>query len=153
MSVVPPAADESLLELHHVGVAVNDIDAAAGFYASFLGYAALGPSVADPRHGVRVRFFAPPGPVDPLLELVSPLGTDSPVANVLTNGGGAYHVCYTAADLDAAIALARAAGALVVSPPTPAVAFGGRPIAWCYSPGRQLIELAERGSEPRRPAS
>ena len=32
---------------------------------------------------------------------------------------------------------------MVVSGPVPAVAFGGRQIAWLYTPTRQLFELVE----------
>jgi methylmalonyl-CoA/ethylmalonyl-CoA epimerase len=32
---------------------------------------------------------------------------------------------------------------MIVSPPVPAVAFGGRRIAWIYTRSRQLFELVE----------
>ena len=79
------------------------------------------------------------------LELISPLGEDSPINGYLAKGIGAYHVCYEVAVLADALAGLRARGCLVIGNPVPAVAFGGRKIAWCYTPTNQLVELVERG--------
>jgi hypothetical protein len=83
------------------------------------------------------------GGPDVEIELVAPLNDQSPIKRLLGKGGGVYHLCYEAADLDSAIAKLVAAGCLVVSQPVPAVAFSGRRIAWLYSPLRQLFELVE----------
>ena len=55
-----------------------------------------------------------------------------------------FDVCYEVADLAAALAELRAKGCLVISKPVPAVAYGGRKIAWCFTPTQQLLELLER---------
>jgi len=46
--------------------------------------------------------------------------------------------------MDAALARARSCGCLVVAAPVPAVAFGGKRIAWLYAPTRQLLEFVEQ---------
>jgi methylmalonyl-CoA/ethylmalonyl-CoA epimerase len=148
--VTAPAEE---LAFHHVGVAVNDIDAGVGFYRDVMGYTPLGPTVADPLQGVHVCFLGRPDPREPLLELVAPIGDDSPLRATLAKGGGAYHVCFTVERLDEMLDRARDAGCLLIGHPTASVAFGGDRIAWIYSPGRQLIELAERGNEPKRPGA
>ena len=63
--------------------------------------------------------------------------------STLKKGGGAYHLCLETADLDVAVEHAAANQCVVLSPPVPAVAFGGRRIAWIYTPDRQLFELLE----------
>jgi methylmalonyl-CoA/ethylmalonyl-CoA epimerase len=47
-------------------------------------------------------------------------------------------------DLEQALANARSMGALITRQPMPAVAFGGRRIAWIYTKNRLLIEYLER---------
>ena len=82
-------------------------------------------------------------PDEPVLELVAPVGEDSPIEKVLERGGGAYHVCYEVEGLEEALREARAANCVLISGPEPAVAFGGRRIAWLYTPARLLVELLE----------
>jgi methylmalonyl-CoA/ethylmalonyl-CoA epimerase len=59
--------------------------------------------------------------------------------------GGLYHLCYTVEDLEGELARFRRHGCVKISGPTPAVAFGGRRIAFLFTPQRDIIELLERG--------
>jgi methylmalonyl-CoA/ethylmalonyl-CoA epimerase len=61
----------------------------------------------------------------------------------LSIGIGAYHVCYEVKALESALVHVRAHGCVIVANPVPAVAFGGRRVAWLYMPTRQLVELLE----------
>ena len=79
-----------------------------------------------------------------MVELVELAGRRSPVNRFLESGGGLHHVCIEVADLPAHIEASRAAGCTLVRIPLPAVAFGGRKIAWIATPGGQLIELLQR---------
>jgi methylmalonyl-CoA/ethylmalonyl-CoA epimerase len=128
----------------HLGVAVRDLDRGVADYRELFGYALVSGPFDDPIQKVRVCFIARAAAGDPQLELIAPLTEDSPVQRLLKSGGGAYHVCYEVADIDAALAAVRAKRCLVISGPVPAVAFGGRRIAWFYTPARQLVELLER---------
>ena len=132
-----------LERFHHLGVAVPEIGPAVESMRAMFGYEVTAGPVTDPIQKVHVCFLRTAQPDAPTLELVAPAAPDSPVGQVLTKGGGAYHLCYEVPDLDAALATARAARWVVVSRPVPAVAFGGRRIAWLYTPTRQLIELLE----------
>lgn len=127
----------------HLGVAVPDLNAAVDSYRKLFGYELLRGPFIDPLQRVTVCFLGKPGAVQIEMELVSPVGEDSPICGILTRGGGAYHICYRVNDLDAAIIFARDNGCLLISGPTPAVAFDGMRIAWLYLPSRQLIELLE----------
>jgi methylmalonyl-CoA/ethylmalonyl-CoA epimerase len=135
------------LEFHHIGVAVADIDAAAPFYERVLGYRRTDGPYDDPLQKVRVAFFRRAGgPADPMIELIAPMTDDAPVNRYLKKEAGAYHLCYVVNAMEDRLAAMRAERCLVVSGPTPAVAYGGRRIAWVFTPTRQLIELVERGA-------
>ena len=130
-------------ELHHIGFAVDDIERALAGFQHSLQAEWNGRIWEDPRQGVRVAFLAARGnPVQ--IELVSPWGDDSPVAQFLERGGGLHHVCYQVAGLDARLAEMRGRGSLIVRAPQPAVAFENRRIAWLITREKLLIELLER---------
>jgi methylmalonyl-CoA/ethylmalonyl-CoA epimerase len=131
-------------EFKHIGVVVPSIERAAASYRDIFGYRILSGPVEDPIQKVSVCFLATEQGDDAALELVSPLGEDSPVGKFLANGAGAYHMCYEVLHMENAIAHVRSKGCLVISNPVPATAFGGRRIVWFYTPTRQLIELVER---------
>jgi len=83
-------------------------------------------------------------PGEPQIELVEPDGEISPVQRFLTErGGGLHHLCYEVGDLARAIVDFRARGALLAKRPKPAVAFGGRPIAWVFTAEKLLVELLQ----------
>jgi methylmalonyl-CoA/ethylmalonyl-CoA epimerase len=65
------------------------------------------------------------------------------VQDFLTNGGGLHHVCYEVDDLNQTVRDARGRGLVMIRRPQPAVAFGGRPIAWFVSREKLLIEFLE----------
>jgi LAO/AO transport system kinase len=89
-----------LRRLNHVALAVPDLPAAADFYGKVLGARVSAP-VAIPEHGVTTVFVELP---NTKVELLAPLGADSPIAKFLKKnaGGGIHHVCYEVADLNAA---------------------------------------------------
>lgn len=101
--------------------------------------------VHDPIQGVRVSFVEPGGG-QASVELVEPAGESSPVSKFLGRGGGLHHMCYEVDSLEAEIARLRAAGAMVVRPPVPAVAFDGRRICWMFTRQRLLLEYLERST-------
>lgn len=128
--------------IDHFGVAVADLDQALALYANLFGYRLLRGPYDDPQQEARVAFIGNNSD-DPPLELVAPLGAGSQVERVLKKGLSLYHVCYETPNVDEAIAQLRGQRCLLLSGPTPAVAYDGRPIAWLYTPNRQLIELVE----------
>jgi methylmalonyl-CoA/ethylmalonyl-CoA epimerase len=133
------------LHLHHTGIAVPDLAAAAKTYADRYGYELCGPPVHDPAQRACVQFLRLPGD-GVYLELVAPDGPASHL-NPAAAQGGLHHLCYTADDLAAACRELRGRGMTLVRAPVPAVAFSGRSIAWLMGRDRVLVELVERGSE------
>jgi methylmalonyl-CoA/ethylmalonyl-CoA epimerase len=130
--------------LHHVGFAVPSISAAAEEFAVTMSAQWDGEIIHDPLQRVRVAFFKPVEPRNPVFELVEPDSEGSPVINFLKKRGGLHHVCYEVDDLESALRAANSVGLVLVSDPKPAVAFGGRRIAWVCSRRFLLIELLER---------
>lgn len=130
------------LKIHHIGVAVADIDAAADVYKKN-GYI-CGEKIFDPEQNVNLVFAEKPDEL--VVELVQPAGENSPVSGILQKSGGepeVYHICYTVPDIDAAIADLRKGKWLPVGTPVTARAFGGAKVAFLFSREAGLIELLE----------
>ena len=129
---------------HHVGFVVASIANSVHGFASALQVDWDEQVFHDPNQGVRVTFLKGRQAGDPLWELVEPADGKSPVQSFAAKGGGLHHVCYVADNLEQALADARSSGGIVTRQPMPAVAFGGRHIAWVYTKNRLLIEYLER---------
>ena len=136
----------SLMRFHHLGVAVRAIDKAITVYQDVFGYHVLSGPFDDPLQRVSVCFVGCEDPDEVMLELVAPLGQDSPISNILEKGIGAYHACYEVDDIQRALAYVRQKRCTVLSRPTPAAAFSGRRIAWFHTRTNQLVELLERST-------
>ena len=93
----------------------------------------------------RVAFLDLPPAGLTKVELVEPLGQDSRVAGFLEKGGGLHHLCFEVDDLEQQISEMKIQNALLLRRPQPAVAFGGRRIAWMLTREKLLIEYLERG--------
>ncbi len=130
--------------LHHIGVAVPEIGAAASSYRERFGYEDESEIIHDPVQQAFVQFFRLPGE-GVLLELVAPDGPESRLAGAVKNGTALHHWCYATDDIEAACAGLRGAGMTLVRAPVSAVAFGGRRIAWLMGRERILTELVEKG--------
>lgn len=130
--------------LHHLGFVVPSISAAAEAFAASISAEWDNDIIHDPIQRVRVAFFNPADARNPVFELVEPAAEASPVTRFLKKGGGLHHVCYEIDGLERGLTDAKQAGFVMVAPPAPAVAFGGRRIAWVWSRNRLLIELLER---------
>jgi methylmalonyl-CoA/ethylmalonyl-CoA epimerase len=128
--------------LHHVGIAVRDISQAIPAYKDLFGYELQSGPFDDPIQKVSVCFMSR-GEGDAVIELVAPLGPNSPVDRILKKGGGTYHLCYQVPDIDAAIRHLVGLGSFLVSGPDPAVAFEMRKIAWLMTDAYLLVELVE----------
>jgi methylmalonyl-CoA/ethylmalonyl-CoA epimerase len=131
---------------HHIGFVVASICKTGAHFASAIGIPWSGEIIHDALQQARVTFLRS-CIGEPAIELVEPDGDRSPLHKFLTRGGGLHHVCYEVDSVRAELAQRRAAGCLIVKQPMPAAAFGGRLIAWVYSPQKLLIEYLERDRE------
>jgi len=127
---------------HHVGIAVRDLSKAVPIYKTLFEYELTSGPFDDPIQNVSVCFVSR-GKGDTVLELVAPLGPNSPIDRVLKKGGGPYHVCYQVPDINVAIAYLTEQRSLLISGPLPAVAFEMREIAWLITEVDLLVELLQ----------
>lgn len=134
-------ADTDLV-FHHVGVACVDIHAEATRLAS-LGYSIEGPEFTDRIQGVRGIFLAGQAPRLELLESLAD-GDGGVLSSWLRREIKLYHLAYETGSLPVAIDRLRRERAKVVVAPVPAVAFGGREIAFVMMPNTMLVELIAR---------
>ena len=131
--------ERSLGGFHHVGVAVKDIRATARRLASVFGAESESEILHDPNQGVRLQFMR----LGNLrIELLEPAAEPSPLDAILKRGIALYQICHEVEDLDAELARLSKSGVAVLSPPKPAVAFGGRRVAFVMCDGL-IIELLE----------
>ncbi len=96
-----------ITDVHHVGIAVRDMEAALRFYAEALGLPVVKQGEA-PARGARVALLAVGGGY---LELVQPTRDDSPFAeHIAERGEGLHHVAFQTEDVGALVAALRAKG-------------------------------------------
>jgi methylmalonyl-CoA/ethylmalonyl-CoA epimerase len=129
--------------LNHVAIAVRDLTAAAQVYRDTLGADVSEPD-ALPEHGVTVVFIRLP---NTKIELLEPLGVDSPIARFLENNpdGGMHHVCYEVSDIAAARDHLVKAGARVLGSGEPRIGAHGKPVLFLHPKdfNGTLIELEQ----------
>lgn len=132
------------MKLDHIGIATRDLVKAKSFYSDVLGLPLQWEEVAE-KDGVRVAAFALG---DIKIEIIEPMGPDSPVAKFLEKRGeGLHHVCYEVADLEKTLRALKNKGIpLIDEAPRPGA--HGRRIAFVHprGAGGVLVELAERQS-------
>ena len=136
--------------LHHVGYVVASIDGSVEGFARSLNVRWDGKVYMDPFQAAAVTFLYPGAPGNPAIELVEPIGEQSPTLRFLKKGGGLHHVCYEVSGLAARLASWTNPDARIIRPACPAVAFDSRPIAWAYTRYGLLVELLEAEGQPSR---
>ena len=116
--------------LNHVAIVVADLKAAAATYRDLLGAKVSAPQDL-PLHGVTTVFVELP---NTKIELLHPLGDDSPIAKFLQSnpGGGMHHVCYEVADIGLARDLLKKAGARVLGDGKPRIGAHGKPVLFLH---------------------
>src|SRR5690606_19495649 len=116
--------------LNHVAIAVKDLAAATSIYRDTLGAAVSEPQ-PQPEHGVTVAFVTLP---NTKMELLEPLGTNSPIAKFLERNaaGGIHHVCYEVDDIIAARDRLKATGARVLGDGEPKIGAHGKPVLFLH---------------------
>ena len=137
-------------DIHHLGVAVDDLDEAVETYRRLFG-AELEHREAVADQGVEAASMKVGGG---RVELLAALGPDTPVGRFLAKRGpGMHHVAFEVADIDVAVRDFEASRALVVC--RPVVGFEGRRVAFLF-PNLQpsmLTELVETRPATDRDAS
>lgn len=107
--------------IHHLGVAVRDLDAALDTYTRLLGGRLEHRDTVAEQGVEAAAVLVGQGRV----ELLAALGDDTPVGRFLASRGeGMHHVAYEVGDVDAALAELTAAGAELIDEAPRAGLFG-----------------------------
>jgi methylmalonyl-CoA/ethylmalonyl-CoA epimerase len=131
-----------MAHIDHIGIAVNDLDAATAFFRDTLKLPHK-ETKELPERGLKIAFFQVG---ETLVELLSPLNESSQVSKFLaTRGEGIHHMAISTPDIQASIQGITAAGVRMA---TPEVTLGaeGRPIAFLHPKGTfgVLLELIQK---------
>jgi methylmalonyl-CoA/ethylmalonyl-CoA epimerase len=132
-------------EIHHIGHAVADLDAAVTIYERVLG-GVLEHRETVPDQGVEAAtMLVGSGRI----ELLRPLGDDTPVGKFLLNRGpGMHHMAIRVPDIERALGEAAAAGAELIDE-VPRVGLFGLRVAFIHphSMDGVLVELVQPPDE------
>ena len=130
--------------LNHVGVVTPSIEASARMYRELFGVEAITETRELPEQGIRFAFVTL---ANSEIELIEPLGADSPIQGFLakTPNGGQHHVCFEVADILAARDEMRARGATVLGTGEPRIGAHGVPILFLHPKDTSgvLVELMQ----------
>src|SRR5205823_8631472 len=129
------------MRIHHVGVAVADLEAAITLYTTAFG-AELTHGAANEKDGLTAAFLRA-GEAE--VELLQPLREDTPVGKILARRGpGLHHIAVAVPDIDKAIADARAEGMEMIDQ-EPRIGLHGTRIAFVHpkSVGGVLTDFVE----------
>jgi methylmalonyl-CoA/ethylmalonyl-CoA epimerase len=133
--------DVAARDLHHVGIAVADLEGAVARWCTLLG-AVIEAEEDVPSQGVRaVALRTGSGRI----ELLAATSADTPVGRFLERRGeGMHHVAFVVDDLVAELALLRAAGATLIDEEPRQGLYG--PVAFVHpeTMGGVLVELVGR---------
>jgi methylmalonyl-CoA/ethylmalonyl-CoA epimerase len=127
--------------IDHIGVAVEDIDAAIALYESQFEMAITHRETVESQGVEAVLLEVGDGHV----ELLRPLGPETPVGKFLARKGrGLHHVAYAVEDIDATLAKAGALGLELIDS-APRAGIGGSRVAFIHprSTGGVLTEIVE----------
>jgi len=137
--------------LNHVGVAVPSMQDAIASYRDVLGAEVITQPFDMPEQGVKVAFVNTPGQdgtAGTQIELIEPLGADSPIASFIAKNpaGGQHHLCYEVEDIEAARAWFEGQGKRILGPTR--IGAHGTPIFFLH-PKDMLGQLTEIMETPR----
>jgi len=127
--------------IDHIGVAVEDIDAAIALYGESFEMELAHRETVESQGVEAVLLDVGEGHV----ELLAPLGPDTPVGKYLAkNGPGLHHVAYAVDDIDAALKGIAAAGIQLIDS-EPRVGIRDSRVAFLHprSTGGVLTEIVE----------
>jgi methylmalonyl-CoA/ethylmalonyl-CoA epimerase len=127
--------------IDHVGIAVEEIDSALTLWRDSFRLDVAHREIVE-EQGVEAVLL---GVGENHVELLAPLGPDTPVGKFLAKRGpGMHHMAYQVSDIEATLASLREAGLTLIDK-TPRIGIGGARVAFVEpkETGRVLIEIVE----------
>jgi methylmalonyl-CoA epimerase len=127
--------------IDHIGIAVNDLDAAVELYGGSFDMAEQHRETVEEQGVEAILLEVGEGHI----ELIKPLGPDTGVAKFIErNGEGMHHVAYQVDDIEAALERVREAGLRLIDE-QPRTGIRGSRVAFLHpkSTGGVLTEIVE----------
>lgn len=132
------------MKVHHLGIAVFKMDDSIKTFEG-LGWVVEGSVTDDAVRNVKIVFMKH-AVTGEMIELISPMGEDSPVTETLKsmkNVATPYHICYEVKDFEKAIEILKGRRYILTDGAKPAPAIDGRRVAFMLHRNVGLIELLE----------
>jgi|TARA_B110000263_G_scaffold97142_1_gene84876 methylmalonyl-CoA/ethylmalonyl-CoA epimerase len=131
------------MKLHHIGIIVKNIQTSLGELSRYLEFEKTSIPMLVESQRVNVCFLKTS---DIYIELIEPIGNDSPVKKISESGGGFHHLCFEVDDIVKEIKKMKDNGGRVIVEPVEG--FEGRLISFILlnmkNTNCNLIELAEK---------
>jgi len=137
--------------IDHIGVAVEEIDAALPLWAEQYAMALVHREVVA-EQGVEAALL---DVGESHVELLAPLEADTPVGRFLAKRGpGLHHVAFQVADIDAALAACRAGGMRLIDE-QPRIGIRGSRVAFLHpgASGGVLTEIVQPAAHTEEPVA
>lgn len=127
-------------KFHHIGLVVRDMNEAISHYALLFGRDNISEIFVLESQKV-MECFVKNG-TDSYIGLVSPVGTDSIVNNLIKKGISYYHIAYKVKNINDSIKILENINYKTLETFN-SEAFGGKSCVFLYTPDAHLIELIE----------
>ena len=133
--------------LDHIGIACDDLDESSSFW-KLIGLIQGDSDEVVEDQGVKTRFFSTSinDPKNPMIELLEPTGSDTPIGKFLNKRGpGVQQICFRVEDLESMIKLLLENDVIMIDK-VPRKGSHGALIAFVHpkSTGGVLVELAQK---------
>ena len=130
------------MKFDHIGIFVSSLETGRIHMEKIFDIKQWSNPVKDPIQGVFVQFGY--DSLNICYELVAPAAKTNPVDKVLKNSKNILnHVAYKVKDINSEISRLRDNKCILISGPSPALAFDNNNIAFLYTPLKFIIELIE----------
>jgi len=103
------------MKLHHIGIVVKSIQESLGELTKFLEFKETSVPIGVKSQKVNVCFLKTS---DIYVELIEPIGNDSPVKKLSESGGGFHHLCFEVEDVVKELENMKNNGARIIVEPT-----------------------------------
>ena len=130
------------MKFDHIGVFVKSLSVGRNYLTEIVQITKWTEPINDEIQGVSIQFGYDKSGI--CYELVAPNAKINPVDKLLSQGKNIInHVGYRVDDIESEILRLQNLNSILVSGPTPAIAFNNKKIAFLYTPLKFIIELIE----------
>jgi methylmalonyl-CoA/ethylmalonyl-CoA epimerase len=130
------------MQFNHIGIFVSSLQIGRSYLENILNISDWTDSFDDPIQKVSVQFGKDVSGV--CYEIIAPYGKDNPVETLLLQSKNILnHVAYNVDNINTEIIKLQNQRCILISGPSPAIAFNNNKIAFLYTPLKFVIELIE----------